>query len=197
MKKKPVDDEYQEENSDTDLTENLNELKRKFNQKSSHLSQSTKSFKKETYKLNETTLSKDLFIPFAANKSVKPTGPEDMGATATYELDTEFDRDTQATFERAALLNKELKLKATDDKIYRGINNYQQFYEKKDTAQGNASSGIARSKGPIRAPTNLRATVRWDYQPDICKDYKETGYCGFGDSCKFMHDRSDYKHGKL
>ena len=22
--------------------------------------------------------------------------------------------------------------------------------------------------------------MRWDYQPDICKDYKETGYCGFG-----------------
>ncbi|XP_048479741.1 E3 ubiquitin-protein ligase RNF113A-like [Plutella xylostella] len=36
---------------------------------------------------------------------------------------------------------------------------------------------------------------RWDYQPDICKDYKETGFCGFGDSCKFLHDRSDYKHG--
>jgi RING finger protein 113A len=81
------------------------------------------------------------------------------------------------------------------DKAYRGINNYQQFYEKKDTALGNASSGLVRGKGPIRAPTNLRATVRWDYQPDICKDYKETGYCGFGDSCKFMHDRSDYKHG--
>ena len=29
----------------------------------------------------------------------------------------------------------------------------------------------------------------------LCKDYKETGYCGFGDTCKFMHDRSDYKHG--
>lgn len=84
-------------------------------------------------------------------------------------------------------------------------------------------------KGPIRAPEHLRATVRWDYQPDICKDYKETGFCGFGgvydictiktscrelniltpnenilfflsfllllDSCKFLHDRSDYKHG--
>ena len=35
-------------------------------------------------------------------------------------------------------------------------------------------------KGPIRAPAHLRATVRWDYQPDICKDYKETGFCGFG-----------------
>ncbi len=41
-------------------------------------------------------------------------------------------------------------------------------------------------------PHSLR---RWDYQPDICKDYKETGYCGFGESCKFLHDRSDYKHG--
>ncbi|KAH9595259.1 RNA-splicing factor, variant 3 [Schistosoma haematobium] len=59
---------------------------------------------------------------------------------------------------------------------------------------GNASSGFNR-KGPMRAPANLRATVRWDYQPDICKDYKETGFCSFGDSCKFLHDRSDYKHG--
>ena len=38
-------------------------------------------------------------------------------------------------------------------------------------------------------------TVRFDYQPDICKDYKETGYCGYGDSCKFIHDRGDYKSG--
>lgn len=32
--------------------------------------------------------------------------------------------------------------------------------------------------GPLRASTNVRMTVRFDYQPDICKDYKETGYCG-------------------
>jgi RING finger protein 113A len=53
----------------------------------------------------------------------------------------------------------------------------------------------AKKYGPIRAPAYLRSTVRWDYQPDICKDYKETGYCGFGDSCKFLHDRGDYKSG--
>ena len=34
--------------------------------------------------------------------------------------------------------------------------------------------------GPMRASANIRSTVRWDYQPDICKDYKETGFCGFG-----------------
>ncbi|XP_063835907.1 E3 ubiquitin-protein ligase RNF113A [Ostrinia nubilalis] len=114
-------------------------------------------------------------------------------ATATYELDTERDRDAQAIFEKAQKINEELQGQA-DDKVYRGINNYAQYYKKRDTAAGNASSGLVR-KGPIRAPANLRATVRWDYQPDICKDYKETGFCGFGDSCKFLHDRSDYKHG--
>ncbi|CAG9794250.1 unnamed protein product [Diatraea saccharalis] len=114
-------------------------------------------------------------------------------ATATYELDTERDRDAQAIFEKAQKINEELHGQA-DDKVYRGINNYAQYYKKRDTAAGNASSGLVR-KGPIRAPANLRATVRWDYQPDICKDYKETGFCGFGDSCKFLHDRSDYKHG--
>jgi RING finger protein 113A len=49
--------------------------------------------------------------------------------------------------------------------------------------------------GPAKAPANLRVISRFDYQPDLCKDYKETGYCGFGDSCKFMHDRGDYKSG--
>lgn len=93
-----------------------------------------------------------------------------------------------------------------DDKIYRGINNYVKFIKPKDTTMGNASSGMVRwdttlnrrhllsrpfftdrsflnRKGPIRAPEHLRATVRWDYQPDICKDYKETGFCGFGGRC--------------
>ena len=49
--------------------------------------------------------------------------------------------------------------------------------------------------GPHRAASNVRTQSRFDYQPDICKDWKETGYCGYGDTCKFLHDRSDYKHG--
>ncbi|KAJ8905192.1 hypothetical protein NDN08_001701 [Rhodosorus marinus] len=44
---------------------------------------------------------------------------------------------------------------------------------------------VRRSYGPKKAPSNLRASVRFDYQPDIC----------FGDACIFLHDRGDYKSG--
>ncbi|XP_007948545.1 E3 ubiquitin-protein ligase RNF113A-like [Orycteropus afer afer] len=141
----------------------------------------------------EENVTESLGVVYKSTRSAKPVGPEDMGATAGYELDTEKERDSQAIFERSQKIQEKLRGKE-DDKIYRGIHNYQKFTKPKDTSMGNASSRIVR-KGPIRAPEHLRATVRWDYQLDICKDYKETGFCGFGDSCKFLHDRSDYKHG--
>ena len=128
------------------------------------------------------------------------SGPSDAGATAVNEIDTSEDRDARAIFERSQQANKDRKIDTDkskehidfDDKVYRGANNYAKFIERKDTAAGSAAK---MSTGPQRAPAHLRATVRWDYAPDICKDFKETGFCGFGDSCKFMHDRSDYKFG--
>jgi RING finger protein 113A len=45
--------------------------------------------------------------------------------------------------------------------------------------------------GPIRAAAHVRVTARFDYQPDVCKDYKETGFCGYGDTCIYLHDRGD------
>ncbi|KAI1915964.1 RNA-splicing factor [Ophidiomyces ophidiicola] len=50
--------------------------------------------------------------------------------------------------------------------------------------------------GPTRvAATNVRMTTFTDFAPDVCKDYKKTGFCGFGQNCVFLHDRSDYKQG--
>ncbi|KAI8331509.1 hypothetical protein BC941DRAFT_474849 [Chlamydoabsidia padenii] len=69
---------------------------------------------------------------------------------------------------------------------------------KKKANGGQEKKQVKNSKlqvGPQKAPANLRVTARFDYQPDICKDYKETGFCGYGDSCIFLHDRGDYKSG--
>ncbi|KRZ24896.1 RING finger protein, partial [Trichinella pseudospiralis] len=125
---------------------------------------------------------------YASSPLEERAGPSDMGATLTDQTETERDKDARAQFERAQKLQKDRKIKG-DDKLYQGINAYGGYIEKKDSAAGNAFSG------PLRAPDFVRRSVRWDYRPDICKDYKETGFCGFGDSCIFLHDRSDYKHG--
>lgn len=99
-------------------------------------------------------------VSYKSNKSAMPDGPTDQGATAILvkqtpifagklkltvvivmqEIDTEKDRDAQAIFEKRLEVNKELSGQA-DDKVYRGLNNYAQYYKPKDTAAGNASSG--------------------------------------------------------
>ena len=64
-----------------------------------------------------------------------------------------------------------------------------------DTLMANRKVNRLPGTGPNRPITNVRTTSVMDYQPDLCKDYAETGYCGFGDNCKFLHDRGDYKSG--
>ena len=89
-------------------------------------------------------VEEDIDISFKSTRSAMRAGPEDLGATAIVEIDTEFERDAQALFEKNLKTNEELKEQGKDDKQYRGMNNYMTFYEKKGTAQGNASSGMVR-----------------------------------------------------
>lgn len=74
------------------------------------------------------------------------------------------------------------------DGTYKGLANATKFIEKNPNAP-------TRVVGPIKAPTNIRTITVTDFAPDVCKDYKQTGFCGFGDSCKYLHAREDYKHG--
>ncbi|KAF2862226.1 hypothetical protein K470DRAFT_256191 [Piedraia hortae CBS 480.64] len=60
-------------------------------------------------------------------------------------------------------------------------------------AEGADPSG--RKMGPKKAAGNVRVMTLIDFAPDVCKDYKLTGFCGFGDTCKFLHAREDYKQG--
>ncbi|KAI3438125.1 hypothetical protein D9Q98_000566 [Chlorella vulgaris] len=122
-------------------------------------------------------------------------------ATRTNDQETAHDRDARALREQVlAQVNEEdgsaqPTAVSGEDGVYRGMNNYRDFragFRREHTVGAEKGSG---AHGPLRASTNVRMTVRVDYQPDICKDYKETGYCGYGDACKFMHDRGDYKSG--
>ncbi|CAJ0575561.1 unnamed protein product, partial [Mesorhabditis spiculigera] len=131
---------------------------------------------------------------FQASETAEPHGPKDMGATSILQVDTDYAHDAQAQFERVQKMLEEGGMVDKEGRtLYKGAAMYG-AKKAEDNAKGSASSGLNRI-GPIRAPQHMRQTVLWDYKPDLCKDWKETGMCTFGDSCKFIHDRTDYKHG--
>ncbi|KAK0722304.1 hypothetical protein B0T26DRAFT_600168, partial [Lasiosphaeria miniovina] len=74
------------------------------------------------------------------------------------------------------------------DGTYKGLANQTSYIQKNPNAP-------SRIVGPVKVPTNIRTITITDMAPDVCKDYKTTGFCGFGDSCKFLHARENYLHG--
>ena len=121
----------------------------------------------------------------------------DNGATRALETETEVDRDNRAIKERTLQQQAEAggALPGAEDALYRGLTGYKDYragFRRENNVSGQKATG---THGPLRASAHVRMSIRVDYQPDICKDYKETGYCGYGDACKFLHDRGDYKSG--
>ncbi|TMW68459.1 hypothetical protein Poli38472_005927 [Pythium oligandrum] len=139
--------------------------------------------------------SKNVLAQARQFESEREIVPQQYAGDATYEnqIDTEKDRDARAIMERNIKLNQDGTADEESGKVYKGQAAYKNYVSKKESQIGmNKYTG---TQGPIRAQTWARSISRFDYQPDICKDYKETGFCGYGDSCKFLHDRGDYKSG--
>lgn len=104
---------------------------------------------------------------------------------------TEHDKDALAIKKKNMLISKLIKEGKLDPKIYRGQNAYALYLDKSERDIEN--SKVTGSMGPMRVNTTIKAISQVDYAKGICKDYKNTGVCGYGDGCVFMHDRSEYK----
>lgn len=77
------------------------------------------------------------------------------------------------------------------EKIYTGEKNYAKFFKEGESK----IKGGGLKAGPVKATGFVRQSIVIDYNPSVCKDYKQTGYCGYGQNCKYVHDRGDYKSG--
>ncbi|KAK9090811.1 hypothetical protein Sjap_023988 [Stephania japonica] len=183
------DDEEEEEESRGRLSQ------QKPNKKAQRTGNDNNLFFSTTRPQDDPNPNNTQIFEFESSKDIQVH--HDSRATATLETETDFSRDARAIRERVLKQAQEALTGSQQHQkqIYKGIHGYTDYkagFRREHTVAGEKAGG---AHGPLRASAHIRVSARFDYQPDICKDYKETGYCGFGDSCKFMHDRGDYKSG--
>ena len=120
---------------------------------------------------------------FEADRSANITANDDATKTSNWYAEAANAADAAKATARA-------QREANEDTsgAYQGSAQYSNFIQKNADAP-------SRQVGPVKAPTNVRTITVTDFAPDVCKDYKQTGFCGFGDNCKYLHAREDYKQG--
>ncbi len=125
---------------------------------------------------------------FAGDRSAQISEINDATKTSNWYDDSNPDAKSLLGTTRARPPKLSSEAEVANDGTYKGAANYKSYIQKNPDA-------TSRTVGPIKAPTNIRTITVTDFAPDVCKDYKQTGFCGFSDSCKFLHAREDYKQG--
>ncbi|PCD33443.1 hypothetical protein AU210_009669 [Fusarium oxysporum f. sp. radicis-cucumerinum] len=122
---------------------------------------------------------------YTADRNVPITSTNDATKHSNW-----YDEDSQDALSAKNLLGstRTATKDSQPDGTYKGLANQTTFIQKNPDAP-------SRAKGPVKASSNVRTITIMDFKPDICKDYKKTGHCGFGDSCIYLHDRTDVKQG--
>lgn len=139
------------------------------------------------------------FVGQKSSAEVLVNAGDQSGIFRVFEPDASTDADHRAVLERNQEIHEKLMSGELEKGVYRGQGAYKQIMSRPEGAiSRNKSNGLL---GPVRGNLgNVKCITRFDYwgtsgDGGVCKDYKETGYCGYGDSCIYMHDRSDYKSG--
>lgn len=120
---------------------------------------------------------------YSADRSVPITSANDATKQSNWHEDDGDDDDLTAK----SLLGSSSRAGGTYTG-YKGLANQTSFIQKRPDAP-------QKNVGPIKAATNIRTITVTDYAPDVCKDYKQTGFCGFGDNCKYLHEREVFSAG--
>jgi len=115
---------------------------------------------------------------------------QSAGSRARTEAGLELALEEEEEQARSKKSKGEAEPSLPNDGLYKGQSSFKELIKKRED-----DIPKAMRIGPVRNTSTIRTVTVIDYQPDVCKDYKETGYCGFGDTCKFLHDRGTYLQG--
>ncbi|OAA60126.1 CCCH and RING finger protein (Znf183) [Cordyceps fumosorosea ARSEF 2679] len=123
---------------------------------------------------------------YTADRSAPITSAND----ATKQTNWYDEHAADALSAKNLLGSSRTKTNAAPDGTYKGLANQTSFITRNPDAPSRAAT-----VGPVKAATNIRTVTVMDFAPDVCKDYRKTGFCGFGDNCKYLHSREDVKQG--
>ena len=91
--------------------------------------------------------------------------------------------------------NKPKKVDFFKELFYKSNKNLKKVRHDETTTRYDEEDVDPTLKDKHRMNRFIRSSIRVDYKPGICKDFRDTGFCGFGDNCLFLHDRSDLYQG--
>lgn len=135
-----------------------------------------------------TTASSSQVPTHRTSTTDQPTGTVVVAPTNKDDATKASDWYDDASGKQTAGVTAQRSDTAAADGTYKGVANYQSFIQKNPDRMG-------KQVGPVKSSGNVRTITVTDFAPDVCKDYKTTGFCGFGDNCKYLHAREDYKQG--
>ena len=110
---------------------------------------------------------------FAADRSAQISETNDATKTSNWFDESIPDAKSLLGTTRARSAKQDKDPEPSSNGAYKGAAGYQSFVQKNPNAP-------TRTVGPVKAPTNIRTITVTDFAPDVCKDYKQTGFCGFG-----------------
>ncbi|KAG7884277.1 hypothetical protein KL938_002149 [Ogataea parapolymorpha] len=87
--------------------------------------------------------------------------------------------------------------KESESKVIKQAVSKEQDAESQSEDQSDQSKDVMENKSGRYNIKQLSSSIKTntviDYQPDVCKDFLKNGYCGYGDTCKFLHYRDEFK----
>ncbi|GME96243.1 metal ion binding protein [[Candida] boidinii] len=112
-------------------------------------------------------------------QNIESSGNSNSNSNSNSDASSDSDSDSNSNQQKANT-EKEIKKHDSDgNKLYTGMKNYNAVKPKEMKVKGLSA--------------DIKANNVIDYQRDVCKDFLKNGYCGFGDTCKFLHYRDEFK----
>lgn len=151
-------------NSDSDFSSSEDEaghrIKRR--KKTATVTASSRGNVSKAQDLSATTFAADRSAPIS-------TGNDATKASNWYEEDS---KDALSAKNLLGTTRAAVQNDAAADGTYKGLANQTSFIQKRPDAP-------SRTVGPVKAATNIRTITITDFAPDVCKDYKQTGFVSY------------------